>query len=369
MAIAALAQGAAVAPEVVRQDGFLRVIFSATPGDHADFHYLWLRHNCDHDRHPQTRERVVCSSELTAKPVPDSVEFSGDPVALHIRWAGEETRPASVYPLDWLREHAYAYGRREVSTPPSDLTGREIDARAIAPEALPAKIMEVTRQYGVAVVRNYGLDTESIVDRLGEQNLSIRSTHFGRIEDLRTDNSTNQNTDQLGYTNYPVKLHTDQPFLEEPPQYQLLQCMRKAARGGENYVVDALQAVRYIEATDRHAYQLLARTPIHFHRKQKAFEKRLVSPLFTFEGPDNFLVRYSYFTMAPHQVTFDLMEDWYRAYNLFANLVNDPKHQYQVALEEGDFIMYNNHRMLHARNGFDGARWMRGIYFDDLAVK
>lgn len=29
-------------------------------------------------------------------------------------------------------------------------------------------------------------------------------THFGRIEDLRKDNSTNQNNDQLGYTDAEV---------------------------------------------------------------------------------------------------------------------------------------------------------------------
>lgn len=349
-----------------RHADHLRVVFSAAPGDHADFHYLWLRHNCDHDRHPQTNERIVCSSELSARPVPASAVLEGD--ALRITWAGEPERAESVYPVSWLREHAYAYGRREVLPPSGDLSGLEIDARAFSPEALPHEIMRITRDRGIAVVRNYGLDTESIVDRLGTINLSIRSTHFGRIEDLRTDNSTNQNNDQLGYTNYPVKLHTDQPFLEDPPQYQLLQCMRKAARGGENYVVDAYQAIRFLEATDRHAFQLLARVPIHFHRKQKNFEKSLVSPLFRFEGPGGFLARYSYFTMAPHQVPFDLMLDWYRAYNSFATLVNEPTHQYQVALEEGDFIMYNNHRMLHARNGFDGARWMRGIYFDDVTV-
>ena len=42
-------------------DSFLRV---PLPSGRADFHYRWLRHNCDVDRHPTTRERTVCSSEL-----------------------------------------------------------------------------------------------------------------------------------------------------------------------------------------------------------------------------------------------------------------------------------------------------------------
>lgn len=42
-------------------------------------------------------------------------------------------------------------------------------------------------------------------------------THFGRIEDLRTDNTTNKNNDQLGYTDAAINLHTDQPFIADPP--------------------------------------------------------------------------------------------------------------------------------------------------------
>ena len=46
---------------------------------------------------------------------------------------------------------------------------------------------------------------------------SVITTHFGRIEDLRADNSTNTNNDQLGYTDAAVNLHTDQPFIQNPP--------------------------------------------------------------------------------------------------------------------------------------------------------
>ena len=44
-------------------DAGLRVEFGAGRG-HADFHFRWLRHNCELDRHPSTGERIVCSSEL-----------------------------------------------------------------------------------------------------------------------------------------------------------------------------------------------------------------------------------------------------------------------------------------------------------------
>ena len=75
-------------------------------------------------------------------------------------------------------------------------------------------------------------------------------------------------------------------------------------------------------------------------------------------------MRASYFTFAPHRMPFGHMEAWYRAYERFVKLVGDERHQYRVALAAGDFVLYDNYRMLHARTAFTGARWMRGVYFD-----
>jgi alpha-ketoglutarate-dependent taurine dioxygenase len=94
-----------------------------------------------------------------------------------------------------------------------------------------------------------------------------RSAAIGRIEDLRTDNTTNQNTDQLGYTDSAIQLHTDQPFLERPPRYQLLHCQQPAVSGGANFVVDALAAAHYLAELDRPAFDLLRTVPVTFHRK------------------------------------------------------------------------------------------------------
>lgn len=350
---------------------WIRVRFSSEPDDAADFHYLWLRHNCDEDRHPVTRERVVCSSDLPLHPRPREIWVDSSPEVLKITWAeedGAQSSRTSTYTFEWLRQHAYSYGQPLPTPPPSDPTVLKLDASKLTLEQLSQQVVDVVDKYGVAVVENYGLDTETLIDSLAAgRGLQIRATHFGRIEDLRTDNTTNQNTDQLGYTDYPVRLHTDQPFLENPPQYQLLQCMQPAEEGGENYLVDALAAANYLKATDAHAFKLLTTVPVAFHRKQKNFESLKSAPILQFDEAGNFVVRYSYFTMAPYKLPFAEMEEWYRAYNAFADVTNKPAHQYHVPLKQGDFVMYNNHQMLHARHGFKGARWMRGIYFDSVA--
>jgi gamma-butyrobetaine dioxygenase len=73
--------------------------------------------------------------------------------------------------------------------------------------------------------------------------------------------------------------------------------------------------------------------------------------------------------MAPHRLPFAEMEAFYRAYDRFARIVRDPRHQYRFSLRAGDFLVYDNHRMLHARTGFTGRRWVRGIYFDSEALE
>lgn len=337
------------------------------PGDagHADFHYRWLRHNCDRDRHPVTRERTVCSSEL-----PDDVRAKDafvDGSALVVDWAHDGRR--STYPLAWLAEHAYARDRHDVALPPSDLAPHETIARGEVDEETVGRAIAHVRAHGLVVVRRASRppapedETERLVDRFVAHGLHVRGTHFGRIEDLRTDNTTNQNTDQLGYTDAGIELHTDQPFLDDPPRYQLLQSVRKAARGGENFVADGRATFRYLASVDARAAEILRTVPLRFHRKQASFERVVDAPLVARDDDASFFLRASYFTLAPHAFPFEVLDEIYRAHDAFFRLAR--AHRFTFALSEGDFLLYDNHRMLHGRSAFEGARWVRGIYFDE----
>jgi alpha-ketoglutarate-dependent taurine dioxygenase len=128
-------------------------------------------------------------------------------------------------------------------------------------------------------------------------------------------------------------------------------------------LADALAAFRHLEASDAHAAELLTSVPVRFHRKQQCFEREIVAPMITRDG-DRFQVRCSYFTLAPHVLPFARMLDFYRAHDSFIRLVRDPRHHRRVRLEPGDWLLHDNHRTLHARTRFTGARWVRGIYFD-----
>jgi gamma-butyrobetaine dioxygenase len=296
---------------------------------------------------------------------PGSIRLTDDGGVLLVDWLDDQGSHHSRYGIEWLRENAYAVNRADVLPPPNDVSLVELRAADLADAIRQTEAcLDLLRKQGMALVRGAGTDTEALITAFEAAGLRLTATHFGRIEDLRTDNTTNQNTDQLGYTDAPVALHTDQPFLDEPPRYQLLHCMQAADEGGESYLVDGHQAAAYLRSLDRPAFAMLSTIPVRFHRRQKAFQRLVISPVIELRGEEIFRVRSSYFTMAPHLVPFDQMEHWYRSYNRFATLVAEPRHQYRFALRSGDFLIYDNFRMLHARTGFRGSRWVRGIYFD-----
>ena len=218
------------------------------------------------------------------------------------------------------------------------------------------------------MVRNRGMDTEEAIKDFLPPTEDVWESHFGRIEDLRTDNTTNKNTDQLGYTNAAVAPHTDMPFVESPPSMQMLHGMRAADVGGESYLVDARQAARYLKTTNPWAFDMLRTIPVKFHRKQANFEAATHYPLIQTFGDSIIQIRYSYFTMAPFRVPFEWMKLWYSAYSEFSKILQDQKFQFRFLLEPGDFVLYSNLTMVHARESFSGARWVRGVYFDQSKV-
>jgi len=223
------------------------------------------------------------------------------------------------------------------------------------------------RRFGIVYIKNRGFDTEGLIsDFFLPENKNVFESHFGRYEDLMiaAENTTNKNTDQLGYTNDAINLHTDQPFIEHPPGFQALQCIKRATSGGDSIFVDGKAASLYLQQEDPMSFDVISTTNVCFHRKQKTFESIIHSPIIKLENGQFQQIRYSYFTMDPMVIPFHQMERWYRSYNNFARIVRNPKHQYHISLNEGDVVLYSNYRMLHGRTGFTGGRHLRGIYFN-----
>lgn len=336
---------------------YVRVYFPAL-NQFSNFHYFWLRHNCSCCVHEITHERILCPSLVPLDIRPKEMVTSDD----GIRFVWEEGHE-SDFSWDWLRDHAYSMGEEIVEIHAQKLAHIEVPYSECQ-EDFVAICDRYLQKKGAILVRGCTLTAEELVACLTKNVFTLRDTHFGYIEDLKTDNTTNKNTDQLGYTNAAVNLHTDQPFIEHPPHFQLLQCVQTADEGGESMLADAQQAAYYLRDLDRDAFDALTEIPVVFHRKQKNFESKTRYPILSFESGTFSQIRSSYFTLAPQLGSFDQMASWYRAYQKFTQIIEDPAYQFQVLLQPQDFILYDNYRMLHGRTAFSGPRWMKGIYFD-----
>ena len=152
--------------------------------------------------------------------------------------------------------------------------------------------------------------------------------------------------------------------MEEPPSVQILQGIRPAERGGESYLVDARQAALYLKQMNPWAFDMLKTVKVKFHRKQKNFTAVTHYPIIQTMGDHIQQIRYSYFTMDPFRVPFEWMRLWYEAYDQFAKILVDPKFQYRFLLRSGDFVLYSNETLVHAREAFSGSRHVRGVYLD-----
>ena len=144
---------------------------------------------------------------------------------------------------------------------------------------------------------------------------------------------------------------------------QLLQCVQRAETGGSNYFVNASHAALYLREVDPQSFYLLSTIAVHFHRKQKAFQSVHVGPIIETDADGIKQVRHSYFTLAPFRLPFWLTTAYYKAYRQYASILYDTQSQYRVQLERGDLVLYDNYKMLHAREAFTGPRHLRGVYF------
>ena len=74
-------------------------------------------------------------------------------------------------------------------------------------------------------------------------------------------------------------------------------------------------------------------------------------------------------TSAITGVPFDKMQDFYKAYRAFGELINDTAAHVQFKLNPGECFVVDNSRVLHARSAFeldnDGSgRWLQGCYIE-----
>jgi gamma-butyrobetaine hydroxylase len=340
----------------------------------ARFHALWLRDNAlDAETRSATNgQRLITILDVPAETriASTAINRSGD---LDIVFAPEQ-RSVS-FPAKWLAQRIYDRSRSTAE----GWTGSEIERwdrtlQARVPSADHGRVSSDRAELGrwLASVRRYGFAVMTGVPRepghlckVAEFFGYVRETNYGRWFEVRAE----VNPNNLAYTNLGLQAHTDNPYRDPVPTLQILACLENTVEGGDSIVVDGFKVAERLQAENSRGFDLLAR---HCARFEYAGSKgvRLTSKRPIIElGPDGELIaiRFNNRSAAPFvDIPYDDMQDYYKAYRRFAELIEDPSLHVTFKLAPGELFIVDNTRVLHARKAFSGSgkRWLQGCYAD-----
>lgn len=241
-------------------------------------------------------------------------------------------------------------------------------------DVLLTKALDKLSLYGLLFVKDIP-DSREMVEKIATRMGPLRNTFYGSTWDVRND----PRAKNVAYTNQNLGFHMDLLYVQNPPGFQLLHCLRNSCEGGESLFVDGFGAVTDL---DQKSWQTLStfEVPYHYNHRHQYFRK--TRPVI--EGSKNSASPLDYVNYSPpfqgpfHISPTESNHDWTRrvkefisAMRQFESKIEDPARIFELKLDPGQCVIFENRRVLHARRAFDtttGERWLAGAYVDEDAV-
>ncbi|GMK59022.1 hypothetical protein CspeluHIS016_0700370 [Cutaneotrichosporon spelunceum] len=269
-------------------------------------------------------------------------------------------------------------------------------------------VLEQLQRYGIAVIRdvpttktaNADCDLRELAESIG----LLRTTFYGETWDVKNV----PNARNVAYTNLNLGLHMDLLYMALPPRFQLLHCLRNRVYGGASYFVDSFAAAHALSKNQPHLYAMLQRNPLEYEYDNDGHYLAYRHPVVPAREIDSTLMHTAVnwsppFQAAPTRVAARAGEtsapalddvagrvraeaELYAALQAFQAELDDPKYRFEFTMREGDVVLFDNQRVLHARTAFrdktpdeaaaDGTllvegeptRWLKGCYLDGSTV-
>lgn len=172
-------------------------------------------------------------------------------------------------------------------------------------------------------------------------------------------------------------------YFENPPQIQLLHCLRnRVISGGDSYFVDSFKAADRLRRKNPKAWKLLTRAPVPYHYKNETYHYEFSHPVIELMPAAlgaSAEVRHINWSppfqaaLPPYQsgILLDAMA-------AFEKELRAPNLEFKMRMNEGDLVIFDNRRVLHARTAFvepeappakkgekvEPSRWLKGGYVD-----
>jgi gamma-butyrobetaine dioxygenase len=325
--------------------------------DPVRFPALWLYDQSSDGRGWSTGQRLGDIADMPENPAIESVSRQAD--ALEIRWTGE--KQPSLVAIAWLESVIRPEARPLPRCWKADhgLEWHWADYRSVqANHADRADWLEALLCDGIAFLRGVPM-VEAEVLRAAALLGYVIETNYGRLFQVRPEPAP----DNLAYTGLALGLHTDNPYREPVPGYQLLHCLVCNAEGGESVFADGFAVAGKLRTEDPSAFRALAGIPVDFRYRDATAElaARRTPITLDWEGQ---VARIHWNTRSMSTVTLplDRAEEFYRVWRTFAGMLRGPEFARRVRLQPGELVAFDNGRVLHGRTGFTGERLLEGCY-------
>lgn len=352
-------------------------------GRRSRYHSIWLRENAADDTtvNPATRERILDLSALAGWPEVTAAEVDAAG-ALCVTFAPEGIR-LRFHP-GWLRAHDYDNATDpEAALVPVQLwhggpgaAPDSLDARGLldtepgseAEEAILAPALESVLARGLVRLRHLPTEPgslEAIARRIGP----LRPTNFGLLFDVRA----KPDPDSNAYTSIALPPHTDLPTREYHPGLQMLHCLENSVAGGQAVMLDGFAVAEALRERHPDAFSTLTRVRWCFANTARNTDYVWYSPMIRLDERGELLeVRIADFLRGPLQAPFAEVESAYEALMILQAMLREPQFALRFTYAPGDLVIFDNRRLLHARDAFEGAsgqRWLQGCYLERDEVR
>ncbi|RED44161.1 trimethyllysine dioxygenase [Aestuariispira insulae] len=325
---------------------------------------LWLRDHCHapHSMNQETNQRSVDTFAIPTDIELETVSLDHDKVTVH--WRAED--PASEYPVSFLWKMSdrktQAETHEKAHWAAADLKGAlpEEDWAAVMAEDNNGlkSWMEKIDLHGFALVKGVPATpeaTQDVLRRIGY----IRETIFGGFWDF----TANLAFADTAYSNVEIGPHTDGTYSIDSPGYQAFHCLEFDGTGGESIFVDGFKVAEDLRQSDPEAFETLTQVMVPAQYRGDGAHLMAEHPVIGLDRQGNLKkITYNNYDRAPFRLENDLQDRFYRAIGLFHEMINDRAYQLRFGLRPGTVVLFDNWRVLHAREAYQGHRRLCGAY-------
>ncbi|NQX39256.1 gamma-butyrobetaine dioxygenase [Pedobacter steynii] len=344
-------------------------------GHKSTYHYIYLRDNCPSPKSiHENGQKITETAQLNPEIRPAHIELVKEDT-IQITW--EQDGHSSSFPAAWLRDHCLSTaeiekrGQKDLLFEPIELWDSTLgigvpqgEYQQVTEDRTSLTVwLEYVRRYGFAVLNDVPLRKAAVVE-VARLFGYVRETNYGRVYQEKILLHPNN----LTFTSQALSPRTDNPYRDPVPTLQLLHCLHNEVTGGDTIVVDGFKVATAMRKKHPDLFELLSRVPVSFRFRDKDHWIERKTTIIGLD-PQKKLhsIRFNNRAIQPFEMDNQLIPDFYRAYQTFARMLDDPAAQVRFKMMPGQLFIADNERVLHGRTAFDrkeGKRHLQGTYAD-----